>query len=581
MIKSIFHFKEENGRLKVNENFVPKDNPGIRLHNVLIGFLLWLIGKAEFIEGRSENGQAKVWLVNKGSCKNWMPNLAPEGFQFNKNDIDGLLRAVKSRVEQKKAENPQQPVKAEEKPPVQKQEAEPKKKPEEKKAENPQQPVKAEEKPPVQKQDLPQEEQKKIVPEEKKIENPQPAKNDPEKLIDDLKAMQGEYKNNGSDVQRTACKSLIFTLISDSAFEVPFIKNLAPGKQQSLANFVTSELFYDTIREGLDKGTPQENKQMLKLFDGCRHLVFEINQDADKAVTFLVKFMAKPLFAGFFLNLNEADLLTVEKSFKTFKNEDIFKNVVLFRDNNELTQDKRLKTYYLSILVRILGAYKNVAFSVLKEKINNLKATYPWIILDDISKNNSINILSEFTAYEILKELEKSRDPSLIHADFAKYYGLEGDPIQAVLPKLLFENVPNEKQADVLLLYKGTSRMVVDHLDYVLNTNKPEIIKPVFKKFLENHKKLDYGSPGAFALLIARIQKKEHLKYLLEEIKDLYAPKENLLHGISGGLKYNNFGRDEIYKPKIEDAQIKEAFEETGLIDSYSDETIYYTEVFK
>lgn len=103
MLHSIHRFKEVNGRLKVQDVF-PADNNnlGIRVHTKILGFLLWLIGKAEFIKALDETGRSKIWSINKNSHKKWTRNLISNSHRFGLNNIDGLLKDVKSHLEQKK-----------------------------------------------------------------------------------------------------------------------------------------------------------------------------------------------------------------------------------------------------------------------------------------------------------------------------------------------------------------------------------------------------------------------------------------------------------------------------------------------
>ena len=63
------------------------------------------------------------------------------------------------------------------------------------------------------------------------------------------------------------------------------------------------------------------------------------------------------------------------------------------------------------------------------------------------------------------------------------------------------------------------------------------------------------------------------------------ANKESLLKGISGGIRYFNFGSDETYKPVLDrdadenDRLIKEAFEIAGLTEYYSTDRIPFSQV--
>ncbi len=102
MIHSNFHFKAVNGRLNISEDFISKNISGIRIHNKLIGFLLWLINKAEFIKAKDENGQVKVWSINKNSYVKYIDKIlatTPKKFGFQRNNIDEILTSIQLEVQ--------------------------------------------------------------------------------------------------------------------------------------------------------------------------------------------------------------------------------------------------------------------------------------------------------------------------------------------------------------------------------------------------------------------------------------------------------------------------------------------------
>lgn len=96
MIQSKLLFRKENDRLKVCDEFFEQvKSPNFRVYNKIVGFFLWIFGKAQFIEDR----YAKFWFINKNSYEKCLDNYIP-GQHFN--NIDDLVEAVKQQSQQQK-----------------------------------------------------------------------------------------------------------------------------------------------------------------------------------------------------------------------------------------------------------------------------------------------------------------------------------------------------------------------------------------------------------------------------------------------------------------------------------------------
>ena len=364
-------------------------------------------------------------------------------------------------------------------------------------------------------------------------------------------------------------KIFILALSAAGVFDEAFIKKLTVDQQNLLKEVILSQHSLSSLYLNIE--SPD---LMNRLFKGGMQLL-QINKFDPKLVEFIAKFSTNNLFAHFFLSFTQDQLKDIENCFANFEILPFIHEYDLrFEKDKPATKEYRQRLFY-DILSRILQAYiSQNNFPQIKEKISLLLKTFPWINLDIMSiRSNEHIVLPYFVAARVEKEIVNGKTSEEIRESVSKYFGLSGSDERNKLPHLLFSQVSEKKQDQVLEIFARYGEMVQKHLSLVIEKGNEKMMEAVFKTLFKNHKKIGSGYPGAFALMLPNIKNKEHLLLILKVIKELdIVNKNELLQGISGGVSYFNFGKDELYKVGLDNDEIQNAFKQMDL--NYKEEPI-------
>ncbi len=380
---------------------------------------------------------------------------------------------------------------------------------------------------------------------------------------------------------RELSTAYILSLVNVGGFDEAFLNALTADQQQAFIKFMTSNNFHALPAALWERRDP---KVMERLFAGCMHLAYVINKDPDIGVIFFVNIQHIKAFAPFFFSLKEEQFLAIETCFKTFKNPNNINDRRI--DREPLTQAFRTKTVFLQFLANILNNFikhNNKDFELFKGLVIKLNQTFPWITLEDISKiyHKKEEVLAYYMAHTAIAKLQNGDAAFEIAKIITPFFGLKGDPIRNLLPPLLFKGAAVQP-VKVLELYEGYEEMAMYHLCSVIAANDSEIIANVFDKFCDIHKKLSFGYPGVFPLLLKEINTKEHLLILLQALKYKNLPEKKILYqGIAGGFSNFDFGFIREYKSPLSPEIIQEVFKEADLEEQYINQPVACNKIFE